>query len=141
MELIQKKAYGFFLLTCWIAVIFVAMQGNAAGRIEGMLYPVVAKITITKVEETALGSVVTAEFHKLRDCGFEGIDWYIAPSENDLTAKLVAAYKQNSVNGKDDKFSREININTTPDKIEESVAYANHRCHPFFDTITKIYGK
>jgi hypothetical protein len=120
------------LLLAWVLVLTFS---NAMGLAEGKIFPVIGAFTVASIEE----GIVTGSFLKLRSCDFEGVDWYYTDGNKRIPAALTFIEKAKiRPIGRQMYGPWKVNIPST--EIEErSYVIIRHNCHPFFDTLTKVY--
>lgn len=133
-----KDPWQFFLWGCWIFVLAVTLGKGTAGMIEGKYFPVVTEFNINGMTGTKYGTLIDGTFQKNRRCDFQEYEWYLVDTENNK-ANIEVDYLVNDAVRKVGTHSfKNVLVHTTPEKFDETVGYVVHRCHPVFDTLTKV---
>lgn len=109
-------------------------------RAEGQVFPVVDEVSITKVEPLFDESHVYGSARKRRDCKFVHIEWSLGSERKASVAVAVKFLERNKIRGEGYFDFGPWALRLEPEEItRNSFAYVWHRCHPFWDTMTKFY--
>ena len=108
--------------------------------------PVVSKLEILSVEPAPMGKTkIRAAFRKLRDCEYLGIAWFVGTRATDFERVSVELMRDPNDTSSP---SRPLGyqkvgpwvIGMPPDELRShSFAQLQHRCHPFWNSITEFY--
>ena len=142
LRILKRNIWQNFLISCWAFIIAIALVNNPAGKVEGAILPVVSPIGIIDIETTDFGSVIEAYYTKYRDCDFRSINWELDDESTGSSSSLVSMINRDIATKSSGTYTKKVFVNATEEEIKEhGAAYVTHRCHPFYQTITKIYGK
>jgi len=138
----------FVKFFCGTIGLFFAMITIFAGgpALETAYWPVLGKLEFTDVkpltDETAITRV---RFTKKRDCEYLGISWYRGSSVMISERVSMTAIKDpddtsspTRIVGTQDAGPWRIGM-SADDIIKKSYVVIYHRCHPFWNTMTKFY--
>lgn len=108
--------------------------------IEGRLFPVVVGVQITQTEAAGpISTRIWGEFEKVRDCTFLGIEFYLGDIDRSARAQLMLEEGSKvRGNGFEDWGPWVVQL-TESQLAENSYAIVRHRCHPFWETVTRFY--
>lgn len=131
--------FASFLAFLTIAVVLVVELG---GRIEGRINPVVTDVEITRIDrlgqqESAIWG--TFNLRRSETCDFAGVEWYLRGVQRDVL--LIPEFRDRTIEREDgfNEFGPWV-LRLSPEQINrQSYAYAVHRCHILFRTISKFW--
>ncbi len=123
-----------------LASLSILFANAQIGNLEGRLYPVTSRATITHIDAVDATHVrVWGRATRLRDCSFEGLRWYYGTRKNRvLVAMTFEEGTRLRPTGQMD-FGPWL-IQLTPAQLQNrSFAVATHRCHWLWRTRTVFY--
>ncbi len=121
-----------------IAVVFVlAIFGPWIGELEGQLFPVTSKVTISDIQEDGEGTLFRMGFNKLRNCELIGI----TVKRRGVAVPAGPAPGEIGGNGTLAPGARRSQAWLVPGStpLDDMEITWSHRCSPFWVTITHAY--
>ena len=127
--------FSYILVALWT---FMILLTNLFGSIEGRLYPVVTDFNYYAISNSGSTNYIFGSFEKKRDCTFESIRWYIEDSDG-RRARIGVTFDIENIRASGiNYFGPWGTIATLNQLMKQSVVYADHSCHPFWYTTTRI---
>lgn len=125
------------ILVLLALLVFLPVYGPYMVAIEGRLLPVTSRIEFTETTPTPEGGLdVRFRYEKYRDC--EYLNTQVRLGEVDLEFDPVRGQRFSTVRPLGFNVSRLWHLNVT--SLEGVQMWFVHRCHPFWITVTKVYG-
>ncbi len=143
-----RFAIGAFKLFCSVVILFsLVFTIYAAGpAIETSYWPVVSKLEITSIEPAAGGKTkIRVAFRKLRDCDYLGISWFVGDRLSNFERVSVELMRDPSDTSSPNRplgyqHAGPWIVGISPDELKShSFTQLQHRCHPFWNSITDFY--
>lgn len=118
----------------------MAIAASYGGRVEGQFFPVVSMAQIDNAEQaSSVSTRIWGRFHRLRDCTFEGLHFYVGVPGAAARAGLRFEEPSQVREPGSAEFGPWV-VQLTPTQLERgSYAVAYHRCHPFWVTETRFW--
>ncbi|MEB8388633.1 hypothetical protein OO012_15505 [Rhodobacteraceae bacterium KMM 6894] len=133
----KLKALSRVPLTLAFGLALTPVVFGAGPWIESRLFPVSRNTSIANVENSRIGTSFFVNFRKLRQCEFLGLVWYEGP------VRLVVDFAPDA---EDAPKSRPVGDQYAGPWLVQGLhalggsrAFAYHRCHPLWVTITTFY--
>jgi hypothetical protein len=134
---------GWWRVITWfgMSLILINIFGPALGRIEGNIWPVVENTRIINVRDDGLTSTFDGDAHKIRDCNFTGIKWFVGQHDGPgrSEAQLLILERDKLRNPSPFAFGPWAIRLSEDDLRQNSFAEVYHNCHALFPTITRFY--
>lgn len=107
-------------------------------HLETRFFPVVRETRILNEERVAGGVSFYVEFRKVRQCEFQGLAWYVGAVRVPLDFSPTPTNAPRSRPPGDQSTGPWL-VATQQNTVEGNTAYAYHRCHPLWVTISEFY--
>ena len=131
-----------------IIIFFTGITIWAVGpETESYLFPVATKLSVQRMTSDPVGTrIESATFVKLRNCDFQGIGWFsIRPDGRIIRVPVLPLLNSGDV-GSFVSLPEGTNV-VGPwliglelrDVVYRSFARVEHKCHPFWETVTDFY--
>ncbi len=128
------------VLAAFLTAAFLMFINAFAGGVEGLIFPVVDRATITSTQAVDLTATrIHGRSYKRRNCTFVRLEWYVGNRDANVLVDVVFEEGSHLRPSGEMAFGPWL-LHLTPRQMADtSFAVVYHRCHPFWLTRTSFF--